>query len=525
MCKFLIVVVLVMNIVSVIRGQDPGLPLCHADQINWAEDASPQIEALGQQLAAVRTTDDFLLYSRAQLAFRQDIWGAPPLCDSYLEAGVIMSRYLNDVVSLGVIEWLGVLQEDSPRLQQLEQLGSNVGGMLVDMIGDYLSLLVSPDPRAEQSDGTLPACADEQLQGLRAAKTDEYTTILNAAFAVETIDDLLRYDGDQLAFREKIWNDLPPCAEAFEIAPLMLHISGDFLTAHALAFAGVLLDSNPFYWQLERDIRRLPSWLFDAMGTTPELTRQLFESNLPPCSPAQLAQVAAIEPPFDADKRHVADLMDTDSMAAARQYALTEIRWRSERMSLFPPCAESIELALYMSGLGSDLVAGTTLNLVGRLGVNLYDTQAVIGADVLEELLSELLAKSKTASDDQHDYELPGCTIMQVDSLRRSILYSFNDFVESMPPVDSIQFRTEYVAFADAHLTWRESILERLPPCAEAIDIALFLSQVSGTLATLNILEYAGLSLDENPYVEEVTGMVTVYKQILENVEAALAQP
>ena len=351
----LILLILLLNLGLAVRGQESGLPLCHADQINWAEDASPQIEALGRQLETIQTADDFLQYSRDQLAFRQDLWGAPPLCDPYLEAGVIISRYLSDAAYLSAIEWLGVFQMDSPRLQQFKQLGEDVGGLLAKLVGDYLSLLVSPDPRAEQSDGTLPACADWQLQALRAAKTDEYSAILKAAFAVETVDDLLNYDGEQLAFREKIWNDLPLCAEAFEIAPRIFHISSDFLSAHALAFAGVPFDTNPFYWQLERDIRLLPSWLFDALETTKELTRQLFISHLPSCSPAQLAQLAAIEPPFAADKRHVRELTNTGSMGVAREYALAEIRWRNEHMALFPPCTESIELALYMSGLGSDL--------------------------------------------------------------------------------------------------------------------------------------------------------------------------
>ena len=59
-------------------------------------------------------------------------------------------------------------------------------------------------------------------------------------------------------------------------------------------------------------------------------------------------------------------------------------------------------------------------------------------------------------------------------------MYSFNDFVALMPPVDSFLFRTELVAYAKAQLDWREVILERLPPCAEAIDITLFLTQASG---------------------------------------------
>ena len=525
MRRRLAVTLLILSIASVVSGQDSGLPLCHADQINWAEDASPQIEALGQQLATVQTTDDFLSYSRAQLTFREDVWGAPPLCDPYLEAGALISRYYNDIVSLGVIEWLDVLREDSPRLQQLEQAGWDVGGLLVELIGDYLSLLVSPDPRAEQSDGTLPACTIQQLQGMRAAKTDEYTTILNAAFAVDTIDDLLRYDADQLAFREKIWKDLPPCAEAFAVAPLMFHISGDFLTAHALAFAGVPFDSNPFYWQLERDIRRLPSWLFEVMETTPDLTRQLFESNLPSCSPAQLAQIAAIEPPFDADKGHVLDLMDTESLGTAREYALTEIRWRQQRMPLFPPCTESIELAFAMSNLGNDLVAGTALHLAGaRPWANPYRGQTLIGAGEVKALRSDLPAISELASVDQPVVELPGCTLMQVDSVAQSMLNSFQDVLEVMSPVESVESPDDYINFADSHFSWRESILERLPPCAEAIEIALFLSQITGIFAPMNILEYAGLSPDENPYIEEITNVAPVFQAMMTRIEETLSR-
>ena len=116
--------------------------------------------------------------------------------------------------------------------------------------------------------------------------------------AVDTIEDLLRYDAAHFEFRESAWSDLPRCADAYEVAILMFRISGDFVVGHALAFLGIPAESNPYIAQIAEDVTDLPAWMIPPALRDRDAVYALFESNLPGCTAAELIEIVYFSHPL-----------------------------------------------------------------------------------------------------------------------------------------------------------------------------------------------------------------------------------
>ena len=75
-----------------------------------------------------------------------------------------------------------------------------------------------------------------QTQRVIRAKQQAFVNILRGGFAVDTVEDLLRYDGEQLEFRVSALADLPLCADAYDAAQRVTHISADFVAGARAGF-------------------------------------------------------------------------------------------------------------------------------------------------------------------------------------------------------------------------------------------------------------------------------------------------
>lgn len=60
------------------------------------------------------------------------------------------------------------------------------------------------------------------------------------------------------------------------------------------------------------------------------------------------------------------------------------------------------------------------------------------------------------------------------------------------------------LAYSAAQVTWREGLWSSLPPCAEAIDVAVLMSQISSDRGAMTALNYAGVLLSLNRYKDRL---------------------
>ena len=60
------------------------------------------------------------------------------------------------------------------------------------------------------------------------------------------------------------------------------------------------------------------------------------------------------------------------------------------------------------------------------------------------------------------------------------------------------------LTYSAAQIQWREGLWSGLPPCAEAIDVAVLMSHISNDLGALAAMNYAGVLLSMNRYKDRL---------------------
>lgn len=506
MRKLLVLFAVLICTVNFTRAQDADLPLCSAEQWNKMEEIIPRFDEMDVLLDSMETEADLLAFIEAALTLRIDLWSAPPLCQPYIEFATIASGIINDNVILNAMYLFHPDDSDTKRLLGGEAWSANelvhLFGLGAKTIASHLGL--GPWEASDDDDAIPAICSEVQKQRIIRAKRQAYVNILRGAFSVDTVEDLLRFDDEQLAFRQTAYADLPLCAEAYDLAQRMRHISADFVAAHALAFSGVAPASNPSLQQILGHIGQLPAWIIPREYRDPARVRRLFDNNLPKCTDAQLAEVAGISHPL----LGIAGEFDESAITAATRqqmlaYATIEIAWRAENLSRFPKCAEAYEIALLMSQTGTDIVVAAAIAISGApRAENLYLDQVMRGIEALQLRLAQLpgttVAGSAAAAN---TYTLPPCTIPQLRVMGEMVVVPYYEAAQNALKIDGTD---AVIRYAEVQFAWRANNLRYLPACSGAIDFAyLFNSHTDNIIAAYALGVYARVIAEANPYVKE----------------------
>ena len=525
MVRFLATCCLLLFSLLTASAQAVDLPQCSPDQFSKIEELSPEISALEDEMGRAETVSDVLRLNTEHLVLRQKLWDDIHLCDMNLEFISLFSARFNDVFVVSAMEGLSPGQEDSVRWRLLEGLGGETINLLLSNLGEYLLLGLLPGSKDSKAE-PLAACSETQRQYARGAKLTGYIEILNQALAVETIEDLLLYDAAHLEFRESAWSDLPRCADAYEVASLMFRISGDFVVGHALAFLGVPRDSNPYVAQLMDDVASLPSWMIPATLRQPDAVYALFETSLPGCTAAELIQAAFFgHPLFAPDEALEENFVEGLNRDDLKTHARIEIDWRQYQFADSPRCKEALEITLALSEVGGDMVSTTGFSLAGEPELaSLYRERALSGAQRAQALLADMAeAKEPKGEFVYEETHLPGCTADQMLRLDVTVLGAWQEMGSILQDMET---RSDFARYAEAQFEWREGLLQRLPPCAEAVELSLSLHQAAGQLAGLFALGYANVSHENNAYIrateeltEDIQSLLAQRQQILSTLE------
>ena len=507
MSRLTILAFLLFSVLTVSSALDERLPICSAEQYAGIPDVADRLRALEAQLAAPQTEEDFLLMLEDMLILREDFWSEADICEPNLEVGVLISRVLADVAAVNAIESLGIPQDDNPRWLALQKMDANESGYVLKFILELIASGFGPDDAgapASQPEDFPSACSETQHQRLVGVSVIDTLEILRAALAVDTVADLLQYDGDQLAFRDRIFADLPRCAEAFEIALQISHLTNDFISAHALAFSGLPAASNPYLQRVQAQFNNLPDWLVPTSSGEPANLSDSFATNLPACSAAQLSSLVSVQHPlFNSDGALSQRALGIDSEDELVELAEQEISWRQENLPGFPACAESIAIALSLSQRASDFVAAKSLAFDGvDDSDNPYQSLLSQNAGLVEANLRKARAKSDAGTAEARETALADCSPTQV---AMSGQYIFAPFFEVIAPLPTDGRSVRGFDYANNMYAWRESFLPIIPPCEDGLKLALRSSQAIGSITTGTTLATTDVSRDRNPYGDDTT--------------------
>lgn len=217
-----------------------------------------------------------------------------------------------------------------------------------------LLLVLLLTPAAQASDGKFASCSASDLETLQRLESG-FDALLVQGTRTRSAT-LLRYLVErQYEWRLGLNDELPRCAEAFEIGWLMSQVSGDAVAVAALGLA----DSDRVWMQEPMDFgkSRLAA-RFDDLKADLEggaLTSQSLDDVAAACSDEQLAILAP---------GILIGFQDNGAMALAVispeefiEYVFAYIDWRSEVWQHLPHCNEAVEFSLMMNQIQGDFVA------------------------------------------------------------------------------------------------------------------------------------------------------------------------
>ena len=522
MIRFLVTCCVLLIFLPTANAQSFDLPRCDADTVRNLRGLVAEFNEMEAEMGRTESMADVLLLNAEHLRLRRELWDDIQLCDVNLKFISLISARLNDVFAASAIEALRPGQENGPRWKLIEDMGGEAISLMLAKLGEYLlSGLLSGigDTLSEP----LAACSDTQRQYARGAKLKGYIEILNHALAVDTIEDLLRFDAAHLEFRESAWSDLPRCADAYEVAILMFRISGDFVVGHALAFLGVPRDANPYVAQLIYDVSSLPAWMIPAALRDPDAVYALFESNLPGCTAAELIGVAYFgHPLLGLEGALEGRFVEGFSRDNLKTHARIEIDWRNRQFADTPHCTEALALTLTLSEIGSDMVLAQGFWLAGEPDLaSLYREQALLGMERLRALQADIAkANEPSGKSVYEETHLPGCTADQIVSLIEPVWEPWRE-METIAP--NLASRVDFVRYAEAQFAWRRDLLQRLPPCAEAMELSLLLHQGAGIIAGVTALDFAGVKRVNNAYVHANRAFVADANPLLRRMQQTIS--
>lgn len=238
-----------------------SLPGCARSQLNAFNTIILEYAELVNATEDIASVDDVFDFGRRQYDWREQRLADLPRCAEAFELGLLIDQSTGDFVIAMALLLAGVDASLIPHVEAIQASSAQMTALVTPIIQGERAGTDSPIP------GPLPQCADAQLGQITAEIEPDYWTLIDADFAVETIEDLLALGEMQIEFREDIWRRLPACDDAYDIAWLMYRITSDSVITWALMAAGDAQDDIS-HSATALDMSRLNEMLNDIDAAT-----------------------------------------------------------------------------------------------------------------------------------------------------------------------------------------------------------------------------------------------------------------
>ena len=375
-----------------------------------------------------------------------------------------------------------------------------------------LVLILLALPVAKAQDNRLPPCSSADIAHAESLEGDATRLVILAA-TIESMDELLRFGAEQLAWRAEIWAKLPLCNDVVAYGLALEQMSETLVMKLLLQGAGVNSESNPYVelgLESARQVNRLERIFADADNVDDAAAT----TTLPACSAEERVLFA------DRVWPDIVKLVDTlyavDSFEALLGYIDATLAWRAGVWSTLPPCAEAYDIAVWKAHFTADIAKLYMLDLfdIARAD-NPYGKTYLTGIVRFSDYMQWI---DTTGWDFR---SLPTCANTPISQGLHQALRNYQDWSER--PHDTV---ADLPAFADAHIAWRETLLAALPAlpgCREAFESALLAIQITGDAAASAALSLRDMDWYElsEAYQERLTSAGARIDELLATLEAA----
>lgn len=309
--------------------------------------------------------------------------------------------------------------------------------------------------------------------------------LIIGAAVIESLDDLLRFGAEQLAWSDEMWANLPLCDDLFRYGFVLEQITETLLMKLLLQGAGVDSENNPYValgLASGREMNRLEQGFSAANEEDTAII-----TTLPACSAEERVQLTG---DFWAG---IVNLVETlyavKSFEALLGYIDETLAWRASVWSNLPACAKAYEIAIWKYRFTSDIAKLYMLDLF-----DIARADNPYGKTYLRGIVQFSDYKQWIDTTGWDYQSLPTCAGTPIDQNLNQAFRSPLDWTDV--PHGSVE---ELPAFAEAHIAWRETLLAALPAlpgCREAVEAALLTIQIAGDMAAAAALSLSDIDLN-----------------------------
>ncbi|MCY4540312.1 MAG: hypothetical protein OXE52_19005 [Chloroflexi bacterium] len=343
-----------------------------------------------------------------------------------------------------------------------------------------------------------PSCSSADLERV-LVMIAEHQALLARADAISSATGLAHFGATHMTWRAETWSQVPNCRGPRWQAIFLEQVATDALINAGLALAGAAED-NPFALRLEDALETLAEFNAEVdrryQLALEEEARAKPQAHALPSCPDDVFQSATDELLDYAKQGEIAIESNEDLM----RFAERQIAWHADHLTDLPYCDEMLQIRWLLIELNSDFVARAALRLAGVPNADnpflrLPSDQARIDAIVQDR---------QRPNSDQPRTEgaavLPACSKHDLQIAIDEYIYVYDEIEDIPAYLFSLADTIEYIQVL---IAWREALWRRMPLCAEAVALGLFMHQSSAAYSPLFTLYY-GLKEKEHIYESQL---------------------
>lgn len=391
-----------------------------------------------------------------------------PSCAEAREFLWLMNRTIADAIMNIALAYAGASHDEDPYVVTVRAS--------VQRLKEIIAAIESSTAQPTDNAGAWISCAIGQRTELLKVRSRSSEFIEDETIFA-TLGDLLEYSRVEIAWRQNLWNSLPSCSDGIDLALALSQAATDRAAASAFSLLGVAAAENPYLSAWTES--QLNTYAFWGGLSRPEVRREM---------PGRLRRCAAEEMnalSVNAAQFHILYERMVSFGGMERLLPLLDlmIAWHDRLPEELPACETAIELGIMMSqGIAYYASMMGLIYADQREDDNRYlDAFFAITTELDRYVRSnELIADTRPALW-QYGGQMPGCEVEEMRALG-AIVSEYQSLIEGARAMGSLE---DLLEFSNAQSEWRQDHWARLPACAEALELGMFIHGRAGDYIAL----------------------------------------
>lgn len=462
---------------------DLTLPRCSESQLAGLAPVLPEYQGIIADSKAIASVDDLLDLAHRHYAWRENwahesqidlennqilytqrdgVSDLPP-CQEAVELLWLMYRAVNDVVTGTALIYAGFTAENHPYFEVFNHNADRV---------DELARLINSsqaDPSAPTENW--PVCTKEQRTDFEHSRP-AYNAFHEALSTTRASEVLVAIGRAEIAWRQSLWSHQPACAKDVEKILMLSQAAANIVAGISFVSISVPDETNPYLEEMHLSMAQLDSFpaVLSAISLIDE-SPLLMDS----CTDADFDALSALVAHYRILEERMIGFGGMDGLLPLLDHM---IEWRDDLLLNLPACNLSFEMGLQMSYVIDDYAAfiGLIYAEAPDDSIPYLKTYAENRLDLLEKIERGAVDLESGPPLWTYGGQLPACSKAESSALSAML----SEYQALITTARQIRELDELLDFGAGQVAWRETAWRRLPTCAEALELGLFLQRAAG---------------------------------------------